>query len=615
MTILEAVGNHLWQSTLFAALVALATLAFRRNRAAVRHSLWLMASIKFLAPFALFVSLGHATGLRAPAPVVHRELTVIVDTVGQPFTLVDAQPSPRTTKALWTAMTRTLPSIVAVIWMAGSLVLLTAWWIRWTRVAAIARQHAPTRDGRVLDLLRTIERRIGSTTPITLVASSAPLEPGVFGIVHPVLVWPLAIGDQLDEDQIVTILTHEVAHVRRHDNLAAAMHMIVEALFWFHPLVWWIGARLIDERERACDEAVLATGHEPEIYAETIVKSCRLFIESPLPCVAGVTGSDLAKRIERIMRHRDARRLAPWQKALLAAVVCGPIAAPIVVGATTAPRPRIRAEIRDARLALYRLRSADQTPAQFEVASIKPTAPDLTKVMIQMLPGGRFVATGVTVRQLIRNAYRLQDFQISGGPAWLGADRFDIVAKAEGDLGDPFQAEQRDGPSRGQLMVRALLADRFKLEVHTDTKDQAIYALMLARSDGPLGAELKPTTRDCGEPDSKDPRCGMRLLPGTIAAGGVTLGQLANTLSMLVGRVVRDRTGLSDHFDFTLRWTPDQIPQGFDKKASAIGLPPIDPDGASLFTAIREQLGLKLDSQRGPVDILVVDRAERPTEN
>jgi len=248
-----------------------------------------------------------------------------------------------------------------------------------------------------------------------------------------------------------------------------------------------------------------------------------------------------------------------------------------------------------------------QAPAaeQFEVASIKPNTSGDGKVLIQMLPGGRFVATNVTLQQLIRNAYQLQEFQVTGGPSWIGHDRFDIVAKA-------------GASGRGQLMLRALLADRFALATHTDAKEMSIYALMLAKSDGALGPQLKRSASECDASDAgargRSADCGIRTMPGTIVAGGATLTELADGLSTVLDRVVQNRTGLADSFAFTLRWTPDQIPPGFDRKAKAMGLPPIDPEGPGIFTAVREQLGLKLDSQKGPVDILVVDRAERPKE-
>jgi uncharacterized protein (TIGR03435 family) len=457
-----------------------------------------------------------------------------------------------------------------------------------------------------------------------LLATDAPLEPGVFGIRRPVLLWPRCIAEHLDEDQMAAVLTHEVAHVRRRDNLTSALHMVVQALFWFHPLVWWIGARLMDERERACDEAVVGSGSQPEVYAETILRSCRVFVESPLACVAGVTGSNLTTRIERIMRGGAARPLSAPKKLLLAALAAGAVAAPIVVGAAAPRRPIVEAAITSARLVVG---SGQQAPV-FEVTSVRPIRSMVSKEMIDTGAGGRFTATNVTVRQLIRFAYRLQDFQVSGGPAWLGTERFDVIAKAEhGELDAPFETGKQGTVSRGQMMLRALLSDRFKLAVHTDSRQDSVYALAVARSDGRLGPQLREATRDCTAPNDAPPPagtaalatdrppCGMRVLPGTMLAGGVRLGQFATALAPFVGRLVQDHTGLAGDFDFTLRWTPDQIPQGFDRKASVMGLAPIDPDGPSLMTAIREQLGLELNAQKGLVEFLIIDRAERPTEN
>jgi uncharacterized protein (TIGR03435 family) len=252
-----------------------------------------------------------------------------------------------------------------------------------------------------------------------------------------------------------------------------------------------------------------------------------------------------------------------------------------------------------------------QAPAQFEVASVKANTSGDAKVVIQMLPGGRFTATNATLRQLIRNAYQLQEFQITGGPSWLDRDHFDIVAKAEG--------ASPDDPGRGQLMLKALLAERFALTVHIDKRELPVYALVPAKSDGTPGPGLKRAgpeceARDAGSPGNRS-ACDLRVLPGTVAAGRATLAELATGLSPLVGRVVQDRTGLAGNFAFTLRWTPEQMSPGLERKARAMGLPPVDSEGSSLFTAVREQLGLKLDSQKGPVDVLVIDRAERPKEN
>jgi uncharacterized protein (TIGR03435 family) len=276
---------------------------------------------------------------------------------------------------------------------------------------------------------------------------------------------------------------------------------------------------------------------------------------------------------------------------------------------------------------------------QFEVASIKPNKSGDGRVMMGIQPGGRLTATNVTLRMLIRNAYQLQDFQITGGPSWLAEDHFDIVAKApEGEgTGDPFRAEQTGQPSRGQLMIRSLLAERFKLVVHNETKEMPIYALIVARGDGKLGPQLKPSEVDCAAlmaagrgrgalpppgppgpsgPGGPPPPCGIRIGMGNMGVGGSPMSQVANSLSMFAGRIVVDKTGLAGNYDFTLTWTPDQLPQRPPGAPEPLvnGVP-IDTNGPSLFTAVQEQLGLKLDSQRGPVTILVIDRAERPTEN
>jgi uncharacterized protein (TIGR03435 family) len=243
---------------------------------------------------------------------------------------------------------------------------------------------------------------------------------------------------------------------------------------------------------------------------------------------------------------------------------------------------------------------------------------------------------------LIRNAYQLQDFQISGGPGWLASDRFDIVAKIEAGVQDAMPAgppAPGQPPTPLQLMIRSLLAERFKLAAHTETKDQPIYALVLARSDGRLGPDLKKSDTDCAalmaamrgrgpgrsmpppgppQPGERMP-CGIRIGPGNMAVGGMTLAQFANSLGMFVGRVVLDRTGLTGNYDVNLTWTPDQMPQRgpgtpADQPIRINGVD-IDPNGPSIFTAVQEQLGLKLDSQRGPVEMLVIDRAEHPVED
>ncbi len=207
----------------------------------------------------------------------------------------------------------------------------------------------------------------------------------------------------------------------------------------------------------------------------------------------------------------------------------------------------------------------------------------------------------------------LQDAQLVGGPTWLTSDRFDIVATVAGN----------PPPEQIPLMLRALLADRFKLVIHTERRELPIYALVLARRDGKLGARISPATFDClaargratgapptpPAPSGRVP-CGLRFRPGNVVGEGISLAQLADRLAPFVNRVVIDQTGLAGNFDLDLEWTPDQWkPQ----LAEVPQQPQSIPNGPSLFTALQEQLGLKLEPTRGPVDVLVIDSVSQPT--
>jgi bla regulator protein blaR1 len=261
----------------------------------------------------------------------------------------------------------------------------------------------------------------------------------------------------------------------------------------------------------------------------------------------------------------------------------------------------------------------------FEVASVKPNKSGEGFIRFGMQPGGRFTASNVPLRELIRFAYALQDFQILDAPGWIASDRFDVIAKAEGNI--PPSQPGTVGPL--QRMVQSLLAERFQLKARLDMREMPRYDMVLARSDGKLGPQLKPSTTDCqalfaaarrggAPPAPPGPgerlQCGFRIGPGLMQMGASPLSQLANALSPMVQRVVIDRTGLPGNFDLEMTFILDQLPKG-PPTAGAPPLPPIDPDGASIFTALQEQLGLKLEPTRGPVDVLVIDSVEHPTEN
>jgi bla regulator protein BlaR1 len=602
--------NHLLQSTAFAAVCALLTLMFRNNRAHVRYALWMAASAKFLIPFEALIALGRTLGHWLLPATTGRQFAVVLEFVSQ--RTVD--PAATRASVLDTAGSVTgsvIPVAILVVWAIGTAALLTRWVIRWWLLARLARRSAVITEGRELTILRRLEDARGRHRRVILLASDSAMEPGVFGLVKPRLLWPRGISAHLDDSQIEAILAHELSHVGRYDNLIAAVQMGVQAVFWFHPLVWWIGTRVVDERERACDEDVLQAGSKPETYAESILRTCRFSIESPLTCVAGVTGADLKRRIETIVNHRDAAQLSAARKMLLAIAGTAAVVGPVAMGVMTAPR--ISAQVDTLRVG----------ERNFEVASIKRNEGAENRVALMTQPGGRVTATNVPLSMLIRFSYQLQDFQIVGGPDWMESNRFDVVAKAEGDI--PLAGPGTVGPV--QLMMRSLLAERFKFAAHMEKRDMPIYALVPARSDGRLGPQLTRSTVNCGAimaargrqgpppppPPGERMQCGFRIGPGRMTGGGFPLSQLATSLSSFVQRIVVDKTGLEGDYDIDLTYTPDQMTMGPLKTPGAPNPPLTDASGPSLFTALQEQLGLKLESTRGQVDVLVIDRVDVPS--
>jgi bla regulator protein blaR1 len=398
------------------------------------------------------------------------------------------------------------------------------------------------------------------------------------------------------------IIDPEVWHVRRRDNLCAALHMLVEAVFWFYPLVWWLGARLVEERERACDEEVVALGGDRQTYAESILKVCEFYMEAALPCVSGATGVDLKKRMVHIMNDHIVHKLGLACKLLLMTAATLAIAIPVSIGLLTATPIRAQSQVATSNL----------SAPVFSSVSIRPyesTANQLnsTKILFS-LTDGTFVAEGVTLKRLIQLAYRVQDSQISGGPEWLNTTKFDIEAKLEPSFAAVMQQqiEDRDHkPINDQAILQSLLADKFRLSLHPQTQNLASYDLVVDEN----GHKLQP--------DDSLPRF-MRLGRGEMTSHG-PLDILAFELSVRLGCTVVDKTDLNGNYAFSLHWTPDPSEDARLAAAGELGAvaeaSAPDANGPSLFTALQEQLGLKLEPHTEPVQVLVIDRAEQPSQN
>ena len=554
---LMPVASHLWQSTLFAAAVYLLTLLLRNNHAQTRYLLWLAASMKFVVPFSSLVAVGRMVEWRSAATSVPPAVFVAAEQLSDPFVFTiglmkQVQPSGPWGRLLLAA------------WGAGAIVVLMRWFLNWRRLDCAKRRATP------LELGLPIEARSTATV----------LEPGVFGLFRPVLLLPAGIEEKLTPEQLKAIVVHELCHVKRRDNLAAALHMLVEAVFWFHPLVWWIGARLVEERENACDQAVVHAGNHPSVYAESILNVCKFYLESPLRCAAGVSGADLRRRIESIMTGRDLAKLSTARKMLLASAAIVALGAPMAVGVATAPR------------------SSVEGPENFDVASIRPSSPDARGMSIQLAPGGGLNMTGAPLRELIMFAYDVRSFQVTGGPGWINTERFDIKAKPSpgGGPSNPREMSEEQGEAFQTLMrkrVGNLLGERFQLKLTAEDKELPVYHLVEAKG----GTKLKPAENQTGTEQR------VQNGRGEMSAMGVRLRSLLMLLSSAVGRPVLDRTGLNGLYDIKLEWTPDGAPSS------------VDGPGPTIFTAIQEQLGLKLESAKGPVITYRVDRVQKPTAN
>jgi bla regulator protein blaR1 len=464
--------------------------------------------------------------------------------------------------------------------------------------------------------------------PIRVVSTPVRLEPGVFGIFRPVLLLPEGIAGRLTQAQLQAVLAHELCHVRRRDNLAAAVHMLIEALFWFYPLVWWLGARLMDERERACDEEVLRLGGKPEAYAEGILNVCKCYMESPVACVSGISGSDLKKRIVRIMTQRLPGRLTLGRKLLLATIGIAAVAGPLVFGLLAVP------PVQSPAIPQWQI-AAGGTMA-FEVASVKQDTaePSPSNVSTNVPPGdgdyytpngGLFTATNMPLFNYIMFAYKVSDSQAgilrAQVPKWVLSARFDIQARA---LGNPTKDQMR-------LLMQTLLADRFKLATHRETRRLPVFDLVQSRP-GKTGPQLQThsaNTSCSSVPDSPAAAgtvaggfpltCGgiqpmQATVSGRVRIGGrnVSMGLIASTFPavMLDSRPVLDRTGLSGTFDFALEWTPE--PNGPLTPSTSFQA---DESGPEFLEALKDQLGLKLEATTGPVDALFIDHVEEPSPN
>jgi uncharacterized protein (TIGR03435 family) len=598
-----ALIHLMWQGALIAWVLWVALACLKRRSAQARYVASCLALLALAATFAVSVA-GVVFMHSALATLPAAAAAAPADVVGIPHTMLPIWIAPDTSSLHWLNAVQlwALP-----LWSAGVLVLSVRLAIGCTEAFRLGRRgtHA---SAAVVDIAQAVGRRMGVGRPLRVVTSTGADGPSVLGWLKPVILLPPAIASGLTPSQLEAVLAHELAHVKRHDYAVNILQILLETLFFYHPATWWISSRIRIEREVCCDLLAVECCGDAMGYARALLAIAERQLVPPRLALAS-TGGSLVDRVQRLLdlpahEYRPSR----WSSvvAIGLSLVC------------------VGLNLNWARL----LAQGDGELPRFEVASVKVNHGESGHVSVSS-KGGRYSATGVTLGLLIRLAYDVQEDQIDGGPAWLNGEHFDVLA-TEGTA--PTDGAPPPGrPPRQRLMLRALLADRFKLAVHTEVRERPVFALVLARRDGKLGPGLVRADADCAaiatarrrqgndapkESPTNLQNCGRSMAPGVILARGQTMAELAaafaalSNTGMSLNRPVVDRTGLSGNFDVTLRFTPERIPEASDGP-----FPKPDAEGASLFTAVQEQLGLKLEPQRGPVDVLVIDRADKPAED
>ncbi|HVF15801.1 MAG TPA: M56 family metallopeptidase [Steroidobacteraceae bacterium] len=366
----------MWQSTWFVFAAWLLALLVRKDAARIRYWIWCAASLKFVVPFSALTWLGS-------------QFIFQVDDESAFLPLVQHVTAPLTSPAvaISPAASGTQTTLIA-LWALGSTVLLFRWLVHWLQARALVHNSIAC----------------ALNAPIPVHRSAAVLEPCVVGVRDPVLLIPTHLLAKLTPPQLDAVIAHELSHVRRKDNLTATVHAAIAAVFWFHPLIWWVGAKLIELREHACDESVLQGGIEPTAYAEAILSVCDHAVQSRLTCVATATGGDLNARIRSIMTIRRPSRFKAVRRTLLFAALLGCVTLPVAAGMTV--------------IATSNLTVAAGTRS----------------IRISDRSGPAFINTGedhvyarnVSLRELISHAYAVRERDVKGDPRRLDHTRYHV---------------------------------------------------------------------------------------------------------------------------------------------------------------------------------------------
>jgi bla regulator protein BlaR1 len=584
---------------------------FKVRHPASRHSVWTAVLIGMLLLPIASVIVPHWT-----LPLLPREplATGLVPAAFAPLERLEPGAIP-VRNAVTSKSAFTWPAIeTAIPWLyfAGLLAMIAYRAVGWILLRRVLSRSRPVRT----HLLR-------ESTDIVI--------PVAVGVLFPTVILPAGWRDW-PRDTKRAVLAHEFAHLRRHDALASAVSRLVKSVFWFHPLAWLVSREVSNLAELACDAAALERLGDPGGYSRVLLEFASAVNGTghrvALPGLAMAARSRIRERIDQVFELSDSLSAKKMRKLPRPGVVLALMGVPVLCLAAT--------------LGLGQVRAVSPTPAngpKFEVASVRPCRDGAGRNDAKMGPPGgsptvspgrlntgcAMLAAPYPLAGLIQRVYgRLglghvvtlgSALPILGGPKWIYSDYFVINAQT---------ANKADEITMEGPMLQALLEDRFKLKVHSETREVPVYALTVSKGGFKLprvaeGSCIPPDPNVFPQPPAPPGRkncfntgVGARKGPNTLLnQDETTIDGFAKLLGLVLDRPVIDHTGIAGKYDFHLAFAIDETIHG----VADFGPPSDDPPAPSVFTVVQEQLGLKLEPAKGPREFLVIDQVERPSEN
>jgi uncharacterized protein (TIGR03435 family) len=566
---------------------AIVLAAIQVKAAAVKHRVW-SAVLLLMLTLPAWIAWGPKAPLRFLPPAMERvigdaaALTINPSTAPPLQDVSDAQKIMQPKRPILPAWQAVLLSV----YLLGFFSLIFRLGLGTIKARALAR-NAKLCDGK-----RTSE---SCAVPITV------------GLLHPTTILPEECT-QWPQSRLDAVLIHEAEHARRFDPLIKWLALLNRAVYWFHPAAWWLERELSMLAEEACDAVVLSSGHDAHDYAETLVAMARSVSRSGARVnVVGVAmpGGFLPQRIRKIIQGGTAPHISRTRMAFIVAVC---VIANAAFASATLERSR-------------QIMSSGNKFA-FDVVSITANKVDKPGDLlgnIHKQPVGTYAVNHMGLRGLIAAEF-FRDYAkrrlVVGGPAWIDSEAFDIKASTKGS----------SGKEEEQLMIQRLIEEKFKLTMHHETRQIPIYALVMVEPLR-LGPQLnlhsdsaKCSNTPLKQPGPSEPMPAyckgffMNPRPGDMRETGneIVMEHFGTFLSQSLDRTVIDRTGLNGTYDFAIEFAPSW---GWGSEPTADGSAPPSFGLPSIFTAVREQLGLELLPQTGPVDVIVIDHVEEPLTN